>query len=68
MPRGAGQPHRPLWEASASVTAGLKCASEIGPKVRINVTRAALGAMASAWMGREYPSKIKTLHYFTLSS
>src|SRR5882672_3609640 len=38
---GTSDHARPPWTASASVTAGLKWAPEIGPKVRINATRAA---------------------------
>jgi len=39
---------RPPWDASASVTAGLKCAPDTGPNVRISATRAAPVAIAFA--------------------
>src|SRR4051812_35982838 len=38
----------PPWDASASVTAGLKCAPEIGPNVRMSTTSAAPVAIAFA--------------------
>jgi len=38
----------PFWEASARVTAGLKCAPETGPNVRIRATSAVPVATAFA--------------------